>query len=37
MTGSMSIRAFAAGEPTPAGVLLQTMVEKHACKGPKLL
>ena len=33
MTGSMSIRAFAAGEPTPAGVLLQTMVEKHACKG----
>jgi hypothetical protein len=33
ITGSMSIRAFAAGEPTPARVLLQTMVEKHACKG----
>jgi hypothetical protein len=33
MTGSMSARAFAAGQPTPAGALLQTMVEKHACKG----
>jgi hypothetical protein len=33
MTGSAGIRTFAAGEPTPAGVLLQTMVEKHACKG----
>ena len=33
MTGSAGMRTFAAGEPTPAGVLLQTMVEKHACKG----
>ena len=35
MTGSMAVRAFAAGEPTPAGVSLQTMGEKgaHACKG----
>jgi len=33
MTGSMGVRTFAAGEPTPAEVLLQTMVEKHACKG----
>ncbi len=28
MTGSMAVRAFAAGEPTPAGVSLQTMGEK---------
>jgi hypothetical protein len=35
MTGSMAVRAYAAGEPTPAGVSLQTMGEKgaHACKG----
>ncbi len=35
MTGSMAVRAFAAGEPTPAGVSLQTMGDKgaHACKG----
>jgi hypothetical protein len=33
MTGSIGVRTFAAGERTPAGVLLQTMVEKHACKG----
>jgi hypothetical protein len=42
MTGSMAVRAFAAGEPTPAGVSLQTMAEtgkthscagKNACKG----
>jgi hypothetical protein len=35
MTGSMAVRAFAAGEPTSAGVSLQTMGEKgaHACKG----
>ena len=35
MTGSMAVRAFAAAEPTPAGVSLQTMGEKgaHACKG----
>jgi hypothetical protein len=35
MTGSMAVRAFAAGEPTPAGVSLQTMAEKgtHSCKG----
>jgi hypothetical protein len=31
---TMSPREVAkAGEPAPAGVLLQTMVEKHACKG----
>jgi hypothetical protein len=37
MTGSMAVRAFAAGEPTSAGVSLQTMAEEkgkaHACKG----
>ncbi|HVJ56401.1 MAG TPA: hypothetical protein VM574_01055 [Terrimicrobiaceae bacterium] len=37
MTGSMAVRAFAAGEPTPAGVSLQTMADKgkaaHDCKG----
>ena len=41
MTGSMPVRAYAAGEPTPAGVSLQTMAEKgaqhrkgqNACKG----
>jgi hypothetical protein len=36
MTGSMAVRAYAAGEPNSAGVSLQTMAEKgkeHACKG----
>jgi hypothetical protein len=36
MTGSMAVRAYAAGEPNSAGVSLQTMGEKsgtHACKG----
>jgi hypothetical protein len=27
MTGLMGVRTFAAGEPTPIGVLLQTMLE----------
>jgi hypothetical protein len=36
MAGSMAARAYAAGEPNPAGVSLRTMADTgstHACKG----
>jgi len=38
MAGSLAVRAYAASEPTQAGVSLQTMAEAekgkaHACKG----
>ena len=36
MTGSMAVRAYAAGESNSAGVSLQTMAEKgkeHSCSG----